>query len=315
MSPDAIENHSDDDLYCDPSLEPVLASGSDGARAAAKHTTTTSNPFQKALPRIRPGKGSVVVDSRFTWVNIRATPQKAPCSHLPLRISDEWAAIDKIHSLYAFQLLDNERESMEAEINWREKEFERLEALSRKQVPVRFTLPMNGGHLGLLADHPDLLLRYFHNERRIAKAIERCEVEFRHMHLAQADPSRKFYYTEVQKLRRGILAIMRLELEPVAKTLITHITSLLYARVGVEVTKFKRDDVLCLLEGAFIDEVILRSVTLSSEWGECCTLEKTILQSQVAITMHAPQDLPQDRTKGKTLADLQVILSSRSMAP
>ncbi|KAL5373889.1 hypothetical protein DPSP01_012352 [Paraphaeosphaeria sporulosa] len=232
-------------------------------------------------------------------------------------MTDEWAAIDEAYTLYASQLLDGERESIEAEISWREREFERLEEMSRKQVPVRFTRPMNGGHLRLLADHPDLLLRYFHNERRIAKAIECCEAQFWHMYLAKADSVHNYYYTEVKKLRRGIMTMMRLELEPVAKILITHIMSRLCALVGVEITNSKPYDLLCLLEDAFVHEVILPNEMLRKEWEDCWKLEHTVLQSHIVRSMQADtaQDSQKDGANGTTLRDLQGILSSRSMAP
>lgn len=287
MSPAAADYCNDDDLYCDPSSEPLPESVHHDDTPAAEGATTKANPpLQKTRTRSRhDSSGSVVVDSRFTWVNTHATPQEAPPSPPSFRRSDEWDAIDKEFTLYEAQLLDNEREGLEEEITWREGEFERLKEMSEKEVPVRFARPMDMGHVKLLVDYPELLLRYFQNEKRIAQAIERCEVKFRRMHRANADSSRN-YYAEELKIRRDIYAMCRLKLEPITKKLLTHIMSRLCALVGVQLPNFLNNKPLCVLEDAFIQEVILKNAMLRMEWEECWKLETTILKTHIACIKH-----------------------------
>lgn len=291
----ATDNDSDD-LYCSPSPEAEPKRPSDAPRSMANVVNNDLNHLQRSLPRIRPQNTSVAVGTRFARGNTDSTRRGASPCPPPFVMSDEWAAINEASARYAAQLRQNERESMEAEIEWREKEFKRLEEMSRKPVPVRFPRPMTLGRLKLLAEHPDLLLRIFQSEREISRAIERCEVQFRHMYPAGADPS-EFYYTKERTFRRRLIVTMRLELEPIAKTLLTHIMDRLCARVGVELIGSEPDGLLCLLEDDFVEEVIAPQVSLRDTWEEGCKLEQNLLHAQIAETRRA--------SKSKhTLADI-----------
>ncbi|KAF2450271.1 hypothetical protein P171DRAFT_479374 [Karstenula rhodostoma CBS 690.94] len=295
----AADNNRSNELYCGPSSEPLPESVlHDGPPAAEGVTTKSKPPFQKALPRIRlDSSGSVVVDSRFTWVETYATPQKTP----PLRVYDEWSEIDKQRTLYEAQRIDIEEESLAAEISWREKEFRRLANMCEKHVPVRFARPMDMGHIYQLADRPELLLRYFQNEYKIAEAIKRCEVQFRYMYPANANGSRNYYRAE-QKFRQDVMRVSRLKLEPVAKKLFAHLQKLLCGLLCVRVANIRIDEPLSTLENAFITEVIKPNEELCTELQICWELERHIFQAQAAEEQAAAERAAAERAAAEQAA-------------
>jgi hypothetical protein len=160
MSPEQSGN--DDDLYCKPCPE-SSSKGVHDVPSTAEDALTEPDTETDAATRTKPSI---------------PFPLKAIYPPPHLSISNEWAAIDENYTLYEAQKFDDDRARLAAEISWREKEFERLTYMCIKGVTVRFAGPMRFALVSQLADHPDLLLRHFQNERRIIRANQWLELRY-----------------------------------------------------------------------------------------------------------------------------------------
>jgi hypothetical protein len=247
MSPGQSDN--DDDLYCEPCPESPSKSVHDVPSTAQGAATKTNPP---------------------NTFQLRDTS-----SALPFRISEEWAAIDKNYTLYEAQQLDNNRAHLDTEISWREKEFERLAEMCVKGVTARFAGPMRLGHVSQLVDHPDLLLRYFQNERRIIRANQCFELRIRQMFPIRGRQLSNFYSKELMR-RRVEFRSRRFDYKPVVQQLLTEISSRLYALVGAEVTDLTDDQPLTLLDDILLEEIINQNIGLFNEYRECWDLERQL---------------------------------------
>ncbi|KAJ4354167.1 uncharacterized protein N0V89_005900 [Didymosphaeria variabile] len=238
---------TDDDLYCEPVPDSAPTSVLHDVPCTVEGATSKSNPSSPALKDLSP-----------------------PPS---FRMSDEWAAIDKEYTFYEARQLDKDRDRLEKEISWREKHFRRLANMCAQQVPVRFARPMPTGLVSQLVQHPELLLRYFQNERRIAWANRVCEWQVQQMDLGIVGTFN--FYTKDQLLRRAVMRNQRLKHEPIVKQLFAHISKCLYALVeqGQDLTD---DEPLTLLDEMLVAEIIDGNADLRHEYRESRDFEQEV---------------------------------------
>ncbi|KAL1608532.1 hypothetical protein SLS60_003474 [Paraconiothyrium brasiliense] len=247
----ASDNNTDNDLYL--YCEPVPKSPP--TRVLHDVPCTAEGATTKVMP-----------SSPFVLEDLSPPP--------PFRMSDEWAAIDKAYTLYEARQLDMDSERLAEEISWREKHFRRLANMCAQHVPVRFARPMSTRLISQLVKHPELLLRYFQNERRIAWANRVCEWHVQHM-----DPVNKVgnfnFYTQEKLLRRAVLRNLRLTYEPIIKELFVHISKCLYALVE-QGQDLLDDEPLTLLDEILVAEVIDSNADLRHEYRELRDFEQEV---------------------------------------
>lgn len=237
----------DDDLYCDPDDDLPPQAALRTVKRSPTNATITSSPFSQR----------------------ESSPPPS------VRISEEYVAISREYVNRATQQHNQERDRLTAEISWRERQFKRLADKFVQYTPVRFARPMPANFISQLSEHPQLLLRYFQNERRITGANEYGKWQAQQMNEAGKDGLSSFYARE-QLLRQAKMRNAYKRYEAVTTKMFEHIQACLYLLIATEVHDLTDDERLTLLDPMLQSEIVNRNAKLHDDFGELEDIERQV---------------------------------------
>ncbi|KAF1968516.1 hypothetical protein BU23DRAFT_602125 [Bimuria novae-zelandiae CBS 107.79] len=205
------------------------------------------------------------------------SPPAAPQpSSPPLVRSEERLGMEEKKRKNAQQAQEN-RNALEKLISGREQHFRTTAIciLRPGDQSPRFLGPVSIQDLLQLALHPDLLLRYFQNERRVGRALQYMTLQIRR--LPGAAGGERSHYERHQDLRREILDNQRQDYERVVRVLFEYIEKRLIASVKPDgVVDLTDDEPLTVLDGHLIDRIINRNPELQRAFQELEALERNV---------------------------------------